>query len=224
MKSQLMTQVALKQLQATGKTLEQDKRGIKVTFLSDGSILKVFRLRGWFSSSLIYSNARSFCRNAQRLKELKILTVSVLSLHHFKQSTDTAVIYQPLAGKTIRELLKSKQLNQEMVEKLGAFIAQLHNSGVCFRSLHFGNIVLTPNFQLGLIDIADMKIYPWTLFASTRLRNIKHLSRYKNDVEMIEDKDWLDFISAYLKASNLSNQQQQRCNLKLNQQFLSSYT
>lgn len=84
MKSQLMTQGELARLQASGKTLEQDERGIKVTLLPDGNILKVFWLRGWFSSSLIYSNARSFCRNAQRLKELEILTVSVVSLYHFK--------------------------------------------------------------------------------------------------------------------------------------------
>ncbi len=220
MKSQLMLLKELARLQASGKTLEQDKRGIKVTLLPSGNMLKVFRLRGWFTSSLIYSNARSFCRNAQRLKELEISTVSVINLYHFKQSTDTAVIYQPLAGQTIRELLKAKQLSQEMVEKFGIFIAQLHNLGICFRSLHFGNIVLTPSLQFGLIDIADMKIYPWALFASTRLRNIKHLSRYKDDVAMLGSEDWLGFIRAYLKASSLSKAQQNQCNLGLAQQFL----
>ena len=75
MKSQLMTKVELARLQASGKTLEQDERGIKVTLLSDGNMLKVFRLRGWFSSSLIYSNARSFCRNAKRLQRRGIATV-----------------------------------------------------------------------------------------------------------------------------------------------------
>lgn len=189
MKSRLMTQAELAKLQASGKTLEQDKRGIKVTLLPDGNMLKVFRLRGWFSSSLIYSNARSFCRNAQRLKTLSIQSINPLGLYHVDQSKDTAVIYQPLVGQTMRELLKAKQLNQALIEGLRGFIAQLHNLGVCFRSLHFGNIVLMRDLQFGLIDIADMRIYPWPLFASTRLRNIRHLSRYKNDVMMIESKD-----------------------------------
>lgn len=129
------------------------------------------------------------------------------------------MIYQPLAGQTVRELLKAKQLSHEMVEKLGMFIAQLHNSGVYFRSLHLGNIVLTPNLQFGLIDIADMKIYRWALFASNRVRNIKHLSRYKEDVAMLRSEDWLAFISCYLKVSGLNQSQQNQCNLKLAQQF-----
>jgi hypothetical protein len=68
MKSQLMTQAELARLQARGKTLEQDERGIKVILLLDGNILKLFRLRRFFSSSFIYFSARSFCRNARRLK------------------------------------------------------------------------------------------------------------------------------------------------------------
>ena len=141
MKSQLMTQAQLAQLQASGKTLEQDKRGIKVTLLADGNMLKVFRLRGWFSSSFVYSNARSFCRNAQRLKRLGISTVDIISLHHLESRNFTAVIYVPLAGETVRNLLGTAVANNEMFEKLGIFIASLHSKGICFRSIHLGNIV-----------------------------------------------------------------------------------
>ena len=141
MKSQLMTQAELVRLQASGKTLEQDERGIKVTLLPDGNMLKVFRLRGWFSSSLAYSNARSFCRNAQRLKRLGISTVDIISLHHLESRNFTAVIYAPLAGETVRNLLGTALANNEMFEKLGIFIANLHSKGICFRSIHLGNIV-----------------------------------------------------------------------------------
>ena len=127
MKSQLMTQAELARLQASGKTLEQDERGIKVTLLPDGNILKVFRLRGWFSSSLVYSNARSFCRNAQRLKKLGISTVDIISLHSIGSRNFTAVIYAPLAGDTVRNILGTPLVTNEVFEKLGIFTANLHS-------------------------------------------------------------------------------------------------
>ena len=104
-------------------------------------MLKVFHLRVWFSSSFVYSNARSFCRNAQRLKRLGISTVDIISLHHLESRNFTAVIYVPLAGETVRNLLGTAVANNEMFEKLGIFIASLHSKGICFRSIHLGNIV-----------------------------------------------------------------------------------
>ena len=184
MNSQLMTQAELVRLQTSGKTLEQDERGIKVTLLPDGNMLKVFRLRGWFSSSLAYSNARSFCRNAQRLKRLGISTVGIISLHHLESRNFTAVIYVPLAGETVRNLLGTEVANNEMFENLGIFIAKLHSKGICFRSIHLGNIVCD-QAEFGLIDIADMRIYHWPLFYRTILRNFKHLYRYRSDVKSV---------------------------------------
>ncbi len=218
MKSQFMTQAELARLQASGKTLEQDEHGIKVTLLPDGNILKAFRLRGWFSSSFIYSNARSFCRNAQRLKKLGIPTVDIISLHHIENRNFTAVVYAPLAGETVRNLLGSRLANNEIFEKLGMFIASLHNEGVCFRSIHLGNVVYHQGV-LGLIDIADMRIYPWALFYSTILRNFKHLYRYKSDIQVADGSLWQVFFDAYFDASHLSKQQQSLCKQALYPHF-----
>lgn len=218
MKSQLMTQAELVTLQASGKALEQDKHSIKVTLLPDGNILKVFRLHGWFSSSLIYSNARSFCRNAQRLKKLGIPTVDIISLHHLEDKNFTAVVYAPLAGETVRNLLGTVMANNELFEKLGVFIANLHSKGVCFRSIHLGNVVYHRG-ALGLIDIADMRIYPWALFYSTIIRNFKHLYRYRSDIEVTNGPLWQVFFEAYFDASHLSKKQQSLCKQALYSHF-----
>ena len=218
MKSQLMTQAELTQLQASGKTLEQDERGIKVILLPDGNMLKVFRLRGWFSSSFIYSNARSFCRNAQRLKKLGIPTVDIISLHHLENRNFTAVVYAPLAGETVRNLLGTALASNELFEKLGVFIASLHSKGVCFRSIHLGNVVYHHG-ALGLIDIADMRIYPWALFYSTIIRNFKHLYRYRSDIEVTNGSLWQVFFAAYFGESHLSKQQQSLCKQALYPHF-----
>jgi hypothetical protein len=218
MKSQLMTQAELARLQASGKTLEQDERGIKVTLLPDGNMLKVFWLRGWFTSSLIYSNARSFCRNAQRLKKLGIPTVDIISLHHIDSCNFTVVIYAPLAGETVRNLLGTALANIEMFEKLGIFIASLHHKGICFRSIHLGNVVYHQG-ALGLIDIADMRIYPWPLFYNTVLRNFKHLYRYRNDIKVVSSHLWQVFFNSYFDASHLSKKQQSFCKQALYPHF-----
>jgi hypothetical protein len=214
MKSQLMTQAELTKLQASGKTLEQDKRGIKVTLLPDGNILKVFRLRGWFSSSFFFSNARSFCRNAQRLHERNIPTVNIIQLIHFKGSTNTAVLYQPLVGETLSTLVKSKKLVPHC-EALGVFIAKLHQLGIHFKSLHFGNIVLSQRGDLGLIDIADMRIFPWALNTSTRLRGFKRLLRYQQDIKLMGADNVAVMINAYVNAANISAQQELKAKLNL---------
>ena len=215
MKSQLMTQAELVRLQASGKTLEQDERGIKVTLLPNGNMLKVFRLRGWFSSSLAYSNARSFCRNAQRLLKRNIPTVSIIQLIYFKRSTNTAVLYKPLAGETLNTLVKNNKLTEHHSEALGIFIAKLHEQGIHFKSLHFGNIVLSPQGELGLIDVADMRIFPWALHTSTRLRGFKRLLRYQQDIKLFGSDNLAIMIDAYVNAANISAQQQLRAKLYL---------
>lgn len=216
MKSQLMTEAELAQTQASGKTLEQDERGVKVTLLPDGNILKVFRLRGWFTSSLIYSNARSFCRNAQRLHERNIPTVNIIQLVHFKYSTNTAVLYQPLVGETLSALIKNKQLTHKHCMALGVFIAKLHELGIHFKSLHFGNIVLSLQENFGLIDIADMRIFPWALNVSTRLRGFKRLLRYQQDIQLLGKSNLAIMLNAYVDAAQLPTAKQQRLSPQLN--------
>ena len=215
MKSKLMTQAELATLQTSGKTLEQDERGIKVTLLPDGNMLKVFRLRGWFSSSLIYSNARSFCRNALRLQKSNIPTVKIIQLFHFRGSTITAVLYQPLVGETVNDLVRSKKLTENNCKELGGFIAQLHHLGIHFKSLHFGNIVLSTQGKFGLIDIADMRIYLWSLWLNTRIRGFKRLLRYQNDINLLGKANLATLINAYVDAAHLSSARKQRLTAQL---------
>ena len=69
----------------------------------------------------------------------------------------------------------------DLLEQLARFIAELHQAGVYFRSLHLGNVVLTPQGKLGLIDIADLSIQRWPLLGSQRLRNFRHMLRDARD-------------------------------------------
>lgn len=204
MHSHLLSDAQFAAMQIDAKILEQDERGVKVLLLANEHILKIFRLRGFFTSSRIYSNARSFCRNAERLEKLGIPTVSIIQLYHFEKSSNTAVLYAPLAGETIRNLLDSNPLTDETCLKLGAFIARLHGLGIHFKSLHFGNIVLTPSGELGLIDIADMRIFPWQLQFKTRVRSFKRIIRYQEDLEKVGENRWMILLQAYIGNAQLN--------------------
>lgn len=204
LRSHLLSNLQFEAMQVDAQILEQDERGVKVLLLASGHILKIFRLRGFFTSSRIYSNARSFCRNAERLEKLGIPTVSIIQLYHFEKSSNTAVLYEPLVGETIRNLLDSNALTDEACSKLGAFIARLHSLGIHFKSLHFGNMVLTPSGELGLIDIADMRIFPWNLQLNTRVRGFKRMTRYQEDLEKMGENRWMILLQAYVENAHLN--------------------
>jgi hypothetical protein len=202
--TELLSTEALDSMLVGGEIFEQDERGYKVVRLQTGDILKIFRVRRKISGARIYSHARRFMRNAERLHKLGVNTVVCKRLYHFSNSTDTAVLYAPLAGYTVKKLLDGHLLNQEMAMALGVFIARLHQLGVHFRSLHMGNILVMPDGQYGLIDISDMSIYPWPLFCNTRVRNFRHLCRYPDDITRLGKLSWESLQEGYFASGQLS--------------------
>lgn len=203
-KSCLLSNAKLDELLATATLLEKGRYGPKVLRLQDGDFLKIFRVKNVLSTSHVYTYARCFCRNADRLKRIGIPTVEIKQLLHLENSTKTAVIYNPLEGLTLRELLVSRALTVEEANNLGAFFARLHDHGIHFRSIHPGNIVLGPDNAIGLIDVSDMRIYPWRLWCNTRRRSFKHFCRYPEYIHMISPEIWQHFEAAYFTHTKLS--------------------
>ena len=120
-------------------------------------------------------------------------TLEVIEVFRIPEIRRTAVHYHPLPGLTIREV---GEIDADLCRKLGVFIKSLHDKGVYLRSMHLGNVVLTPAGELGLIDIADMKIYPKSLSLNMRLRNFHHLCRYTEDVIRISPH-FEEFVGAF---------------------------
>lgn len=205
-----LTQDEYAAMQVGAQVLEQDERGPKVWLLADNTILKIFRPRSRWSRDTLYSNARSFCRNADRLLALGIPTVTILKLFAFENSIEDAVLYQPLPGTSLRHLLEAKAITQKVCQDLGAFVANLHQQGIYFRSLHFGNILLTDDQKIGLIDIADMNIYWWRLQLHTRIRNFIRIQKYHKDMLLLGQENRLAIMDAYVQNSNLSKKQVQK--------------
>ncbi len=191
------------QLVQNAKVLADDEYGKKVLELTDNSILKLFRVKRIISQATVYSPARRFAKNALKLQKLKIPTVSLIELYKINSIKRTAVHYQQLEGIMVREHLKLNQNNEAFLAELGTFLAHLHSKGVFFRSAHFGNIIYTPDKKFGLIDISDMSISSFPLDPFKRLRNLKHIFRLKEDIQLLDNTDTIE--KSYLFACKIKS-------------------
>jgi tRNA A-37 threonylcarbamoyl transferase component Bud32 len=190
-------------LKLHAELLEEDSHGEKVLRLVDGSILKLFRRKRLLSSALFSPYALRFAKNAQALQQKSIPSPTIIATYHIPSIARHAVHYHPLPGKTLRQLAKEADLQLQRQENIGHFIATLHSKGIYFRSLHLGNIIETPTGQLGLIDIADLRIYRKALNPHQRIRNLRHLLRYREDMHWLTNGT-IDsvFLRSYLESQS----------------------
>lgn len=158
--------------------LEFDRFGDKVLRLSDGSMLKLFRRKRLLTSAALFPYARRFARNALTLARLGIPVPQVVAVGRIPELARDFVHYRPLAGSTLRQLAHSgldEAKQQQLRDQLTRFIVHLHDLGVYFRSLHIGNVVLTPDGRFGLIDFSDLRVYPWSLGSYLRRCNMRRM-------------------------------------------------
>jgi len=182
-------------LREGAEVIERDGHGEKVLSLPDGSYLKLFRRKRLISSAAWYPYAQRFADNAAALQKRGIPCPKVVALYRVQQIKRDIVVYRPLPGRTLREIVQAGAGDVVLRAHLDDFIFQLHEAGVYFRSLHLGNIVLTPDSRLGLIDIADLRTQNKPLRSGLRQRNLQHLNRHPGD------KAWLDSTAALRSES-----------------------
>ena len=185
----------------SAKIIVQDPHGIKVLRLSDGTFLKLFRRKTLLSKNTLFPHAKRFANNAYRLQKMGIPCPEILGLYKMRNPYRSVVHYEPLPGDTLRQVLEKASPSQqvEVMTQLGRFVANLHDLGVYFRSLHMGNIIKTPEGELGLIDISDMRCLGRPLSKWMRKRNYQHLLRYAEDWEQVQPVAHASFMMSLLK-------------------------
>lgn len=184
---QTLDKPAWQQIKSESDIVEQDGFGVKVLRCNNGDYIKTFRIKHKISLARILNPAKRFCDNVEKLQALGVDTFTPLELYSLAFVGRWAVRYKPLEGDTLRTLIKQSALPDKIIADLGIYIAQLHDKGIYFRSLHPGNVVLQPNGQFGLIDILDCQ-FRWfgrSLNAWQRERNMQHFFRY-DDGKLIE--------------------------------------
>ncbi|MDY0189378.1 MAG: lipopolysaccharide kinase InaA family protein [Desulfuromonas sp.] len=189
-------------LLSSSSILEQDGHGVKVLYNVSGQIIKIFRRKRLLSGALFFPYAQRFAANAQRLHRLRIPTIEVIKLGRCNDPKRDLVWYQPLAGVSLREYCRTQGVKR-IVDVLAQFIAELHHKGVLFRSVHWGNIIVTDESSVGLIDIADIRFYCRSLTLKQRQRNFRHMLRYSEDQKFFQDVAD-EFWSSYTAAAHLT--------------------
>lgn len=190
---------ALVTLTADAKVLEEDSLGPKVYRLANGHFLKLFRRKRLISSALLRPYSVRFYQNAERLTELGIATLTPMMLYTLSEKQLSAVLYTPLPGQTLKELYLQDPKNFiTHLPALSDFIRELHRKGIYFRSLHLGNIVLTPQNTLGLIDVADLAFHRRPLSKAKAARNLKHFARLLRQMDIAERFPMAELSAAVL--------------------------
>lgn len=191
MKSQLKT-LALEDFEALKKDaqlIEQDEHGEKVLLLPNGNYFKLFRRKRLISSASWYPYAQRFVDNAGALAERGIPCPKVVDLFRIPAIARDLVHYEPLPGITLRKLMK-QHVDEDSVCALrrdfNQLVRRLHDGGIYFRSLHLNNVVLTPEGELGLIDISDIRVHRKPLSRFWRKRNLRRMEGIPGE------RDWLD--------------------------------
>lgn len=196
-------------LRENAVVIEADAKGDKVLRLQDGSMLKLFRRKRLLTSALWAPYAQRFADNCKTLRERHIECPAVRQVYRIQSIERDAVHYDPLPGSTLRQLISENP--DGLRARLGAFIASLHAKGIYFRSAHMGNIVLTPENSLGLIDVADLRAYRKSIGKRLRLRNFRHMLRYAVDREwLLKDQE---FLTHYLDNQKSCSEQEIRSTL-----------
>jgi len=200
----LITADTLQTLIDESRLLEADGFGPKVVESADGRVIhKLFRRKRWLSSALIRPYAVRFSRNALRLQSLGFSTVNVREISYCRALNYHLLSYDKAPGRSLRELVNEAPRPGLFVE-LGQAIAQLHQRGVYFRSLHLGNLLRNDKDDLVLIDIADMRFYSRPLSASKRLRNFRPLLNRVEDRKIITSEYWRVLVDAYSEHAGIS--------------------
>jgi tRNA A-37 threonylcarbamoyl transferase component Bud32 len=184
-----LTQQEYQAMSEGARVLEADPHGAKVLLLADGTILKLFRRKRLITSAMIFPYAARFAANARKLAALGVPVPEVIDVLRIPGLGRDAVHYRPLSGVTLRQLAGetlADERKRRLREAFNQLVVLLHDNGVYFRSLHIGNVIVTSDDRLGLIDFSDMRIYPWSLGSYLRRRNIQRLYKVAAEIEWVD--------------------------------------
>lgn len=168
----------------------------------NGEIIKIFYPRKKLLSSNRYKPyALRFCTNAEELKTRGVITPEIRSVKYCQDLNVYIITYQKLPGIDAR-VFSSENIN--IIPNIAAFIAELHQKGIFFRSIHLENLLCLTDNQLALLDIVDMQFKNRAISLYLRFRNLKHLFKIKEDQAFWANYGIAQFLKIYFQHAKIS--------------------
>lgn len=186
------------ELVADAKVLEEQSFGVKVWLLPDQRIVKMFRLKRPISSGRLYPYNTRFANNARRLVARGVSAPNILETFYCPDIQRHGVVYDLLEGVPFFELLPDAT-DDSLFRTFARFLGELHDKGIYFRSVHPGNVLLRKDGSMGLIDIQDVRFWPWQLGKKTRARNFRHMYNSDYHSKVMRDFGFERFVNLYLE-------------------------
>lgn len=214
-----MTREAFDAMVQGARTLVADEHGPKVFQTPDGRIVKLFRRKRLVSSALMKPYAKCFERASQRLNQVGVPAPMVRGVFRVPSMRRDLVVYQKLAGMPLRDAIVQgpPRARRALLKHLAVWLARLHDHGVLFRAIHFGNVLADDDCITGLIDVSETR-FRRRLGPACRARNFKHLMRYPVDAAEIERFGAVRFLDLYFEASALEPEAQSLLRFRLARQ------
>ena len=165
---------------------------------ADDTITKIWAKKaGWLSSSRWRRYSFRFINNAEKLRNYGVTVPQIIAHKKIFGTHVYLVQYHSLPGQSIRELLEHHPERVD-IPSLAQYFYDLHEKGIIFRAIHFGNVIQTPNGKYGLIDFTDITFLKHPAPLSRRATNIATPLRYREDVKRIEESGLPNFLKSYL--------------------------
>ncbi len=205
---------------AGAELLRADGFGPKVYRARDNRVIKLFRIKRWWTSSMFYPYSLRFLRNSKRLRRRGVPCVEVDEIFYCHAIRRHGVVYQRLEGTPLDALLNEASESADRVfEDYARFIARLHAKRIYFRSLHPGNVLQLPDNGFGLIDVGDMRFPLLPFNIERRRRNFRHLLRSAEFLDALHFHAAERFVDAYLAAAALGDSRSRQLRAQLLDDF-----
>lgn len=165
------TQQGFHHLIKDGEVLQYTQGEPAVVINASGTrVIKIWHRQKGFSSDRLWPYGYRFCFNSKKLLGLGIEAPRVERYVVVRESGAHVVIYQYLPGESVQKLAEQGCPVPE--QALAAFLAELHNKGIYFRSIHPGNILMLQEGRFALLDVTDVRFYSRPLSLRLRVRNL----------------------------------------------------
>lgn len=189
------------------KILSDSTEGPKVLQKHNGDIVKIF-YSSKKNSLISLPHALRFSRSAQGLTAAGVLAPHIKALAYYPAKKAYILTYTEIPGQDFRAL--TSPTNPLLLEKLPLFLAKLHQKGVFYRGIHLGNVLLTPNEEIALIDITNVHIRHKPLSLKQRAKNLAHFVYYWRDTVVFRAYRRKHFLEQYALAAKLNNEELQQ--------------
>ncbi len=198
-----MSPESFERLCLDGKVIET--KGLRPAVIEhlhgDGRLImtKFWYTRSSLSSDRFRPYAWRFIAATKELERRGIRAPGVLSCGVLVEQPKTRwVTYEKLSGVPLRSI---SQRNPQEIDTyaLARFIQTLHDTGIYFRALNLGNILICEDNGYGLIDVADMRFLD-SLPRRLRIRNLGSFCAHPGDSAYLHDGAAHAIVSAYCKA------------------------